>query len=243
MRPILELEELYYRYPGQESPALDGASLQLAPGLKVAVVGRNGSGKSTLFLHCNGILRPDAGTVKLDGQIVTYGRAALCELRRRVGIVFQNPDDQLFSASVAQDIAFGPLNLGMSDSEAGRKAREAAETCGIADLLERPTHALSMGQKTRAAIAGVLAMEPTLLLVDEATGSLDPWVRRDILALFGRLTKAGKTVVVATHDMNTARRWADLVVVMDGGRVIAAEPPERAFAQGILRDLANQMEL
>lgn len=238
MTHILELEKLHYRYPGQELPALDGASLSLAAGQKIALVGRNGSGKSTLFLHCNGLLRPQTGNIRLNGRIVSYSRDSLHELRRNVGIVFQNPDDQLFSADVLQDIAFGPLNLGLSEREARIKAEAAAETCGISDLLSRPTHALSVGQKTRAAIAGVLAMDPSVLLVDEATGSLDPWVRREILALFGRLAGSGKTVVLATHDMNTARHWADLVVLMEAGRIVAVDPPERAFAQGPLHDIA-----
>ncbi len=160
MNAILDLENLHYRYPGQHAQALSGASLSLRLGCKVVVVGRNGCGKSTLFLHCNGVLRPDSGVVRLDGRPVSYDRGSLIELRRRVGIVFQNAEDQLFSASVAQDISFGPLNLGLSEPEVRRRVQVAADICEISDLLDRPVHALSGGQKTRVALAGCLRWTP-----------------------------------------------------------------------------------
>ena len=232
--PILDLEGLVYRYPGQDQPALCSASLCLPAGRRVALLGRNGSGKSTLLLHCNGILKPESGTVRFRGQEVRYDRRSLTALRRAVGIVFQHPDDQLFSASVAQDISFGPLNLGLDEVDVRRRVLAAAELCGIADLLDRPTHALSGGQKALVALAGVLAMEPTILLADEVTTSLDPWIRRDVLGIFQRLVAQGKTVVLATHDVELARRWADLVVVMDAGRVVAVASPDRVFADRAL---------
>jgi cobalt/nickel transport system ATP-binding protein len=225
MTPLLELEELRYCYPGQSSPALDGASLSLPAGQKVVMMGRNGSGKSTLFLHCNGILRPDRGQIYLAGTPVRYDRGSLMELRRQVGIVFQNPEDQLFSASVAQDISFGPLNMGLSEQEARDRVADAAAICGVSDLLDRPTHSLSGGEKARVALAGVLAMDPRLLLIDEVTSTLDPWIRRQLLIILGRLVATGKTVVMATHDVEIARRWADLLVVMEAGRVMAAGQP------------------
>lgn len=237
MNPILELDNVHYRYPGQPDPALRGASLSVPAGSKVAIVGRNGSGKSTLFLHCNGILRPHSGTVHVGGRPVTYDRCSLLDLRRRVGIVFQDPEDQLFSASVAQDISFGPLNLGLDGEEIRRRVQVAAEMCEITELLNRPTHAMSGGQKTRAALAGVLAMDPEVLLVDEITGSLDPWMRRQILAIFDRLVSSGTTVIMATHDMRIARGWADLVAVMDAGRVLATDRPDAIFADRNLVEL------
>ena len=237
MNPILELDNVVYRYPGQPAPALRGASLSVPAGSKVAIVGRNGSGKSTLFLHCNGVLRPDSGTVLVAGRPVTYDRQSLLELRRRVGIVFQDPEDQLFSASVAQDISFGPLNLGLHEEEIRRRVRVAAEMCEITELLDRPTHAMSGGQKTRAALAGVLAMDPEVLLVDEITGSVDPWMRRQILAIFDRLVSGGTTVIMATHDMRIARGWADLVAVMDSGRVLATDNSEAVFGNRELVEL------
>lgn len=230
MTPILEVEGLYYTYPGQSKPALQGACLQVAAGQKVAVLGRNGSGKSTLFLHGNGILRPSRGVVRFMGQPLAYDRASLRALRCKVGIVFQNPDDQLFSASVAQDVSFGPLNLGLSQAEARKRVWAAAELCGITDLLDCPTHALSGGQKARVALAGLLAMDPVVLIIDEITASLDAHIRRQIFLLFQQLATQGKTILLATHDADEARYWADWVVLMEAGRVIASDTPERIFA-------------
>lgn len=234
MRTILELDNLYYQYPGQDTPALKGASLTIPAGCKLVVVGRNGCGKSTLFLHCNGILRPKAGAVRLDGRELSYDRRSLLELRHRVGMVFQSAEDQLFSASVAQDISFGPLNLGLSEQDVRGRVLAAAETCDIVDLLERPVHALSSGQKTRVALAGVLAMDPQLLVVDEVLGSLDPWMRSQVLVVLQRLVDRGKTVLMSTHDLAVARNWADVVVVMNDGRVVAADSPERVFGDSDL---------
>jgi cobalt/nickel transport system ATP-binding protein len=227
---LLELDNLYYRYPGQQKLALQGTTLSLPAGTKVTLLGRNGSGKSTLILHCNGILQPDQGVVRFAGQPVTYRRSSLLELRHQVGIIFQNPDDQLFSASVAQDISFGPLNLGLSPAETRRRVQAVAEVCDITPLLDRPTHALSGGEKARVALAGVLAMEPALLIADEVTANLDPWMRRQIFTIFQQLVDRGKTVLLATHDIELARQWADIVIVMEAGRVIAADTPDHIFA-------------
>jgi cobalt/nickel transport system ATP-binding protein len=231
---ILELEDIVYTYPGRTERALDHASIRLPAKCKIAFLGRNGSGKSTLFLHCNGILAPRTGVVRFMGEAVTYDRCSLKELRHRVGIVFQNADDQLFSASVAQDISFGPLNLGLTEDEARERVHMAAELCNISDLLDRPTHALSGGQKTRVALAGVLAMDPDVLLADETTASLDPWMRRQVFEILQRLTARGKTILLATHHIQVARRWADLVAVMDKGQVIAFDEPESIFADRAL---------
>lgn len=233
---LLELDNIFYGYPGQASKmALQGANLCLPAGLKVALIGRNGCGKSTLLLHCNGILKPTRGQVRLAGQPITYDRRSLYELRRRVGLVLQNPDDQLFSASVAQDLSFGPLNLGLNEAETRRRIQAAAELCHITELLERPTHALSGGEKVRVALAGVLAMEPELLIADEVTSNLDPWMRRQIFEIFQELVAQGKTVLLATHEVELAHRWADLLVVMANGRVLAAAPPAQILADPMIR--------
>ena len=230
MTVILEADHLVYSYPGHSELALDAASIQLPAGRRIVFLGRNGSGKSTLFLHCNGILKPKSGTMRFMDQAIEYDRRSLQELRRRVGLVFQSADDQLFSASVAQDISFGPLNLGLSEEEARERVQMAAELCDISDLLNRPTHALSGGQKTRVALAGVLAMDPDILLADEMTANLDPRMRRQVFEIFERLMARGKTIVLATHHIDVARRWADLVAVMDQGSVIAFDEPDRVFA-------------
>lgn len=226
MTAVLEVDDLCYGYPGYNAPVLNGATLRMGAGEKVALVGRNGSGKSTLLLHCNGILRPQRGQVRVAGQLMTYDQRALRNWRRQIGLIFQHPDDQLFSASVAQDISFGPLNMGLSEQQARQRVVEAADLCGVTDLLERPIHALSGGEKARVALAGVLAMEPLVLLADEVLANLDPWMRIQVIGIFENLAMQGKTIVLATHDLYTARTWAERMVVMDGGRVIADGPPQ-----------------
>lgn len=239
MTPVLEWENLYYTFPGAMAPALCGASLSLACGQRVALLGRNGAGKSTLLLHANGILRPLAGVVRVAGTPLAYSRGSLIKVRQHVGLVFQHPDDQLFSASVLQDISFGPLNLGLSIAATRQRVSQAAARCGVSDLLDRPTHALSSGQKARVALAGVLAMEPQVILADETLAGLDPWMRQQIFAIFNQLVAEGTTILLATHDLEVARCWADLVVVMDAGRVVGAAPPTQFFADPTLRDLVG----
>lgn len=237
MSAVLEFDNLHYTFPGSDTPALCGASLRIETGRRIALVGRNGAGKSTLLLHGNGILRPSAGQVRLNGEPLEYTRRGLLRVRRQVGLVFQNPDDQLFSASVRQDISFGPLNLGLSIDEAHRRVAEAADLCGVSDLLDRPTHALSGGQKTRVALAGVLAMRPDILLVDEATSGLDPWMRQQIFDIFNQLVERGAAVALATHDLDAAQHWADIVVIVSEGRVAVAAPSAQIFADPELRAL------
>lgn len=216
---------VHFTYPGLASPALNGVNLEFSSGDLIALVGRNGGGKSTLMLIANGILRPRQGEVLLDGCPVRYDRRSLLELRRNVGIVFQNPDDQLFSASVYQDISLGPLNLGLSQAEARQRVLQTAEFCGLGSLLERPTHALSGGEKARAALAGVLAMSPRFLFADELTNSLDPWMRQQVLQILERLAGQGCSVILATHDWNLARTWAQRIIWMDKGRVFRQGTP------------------
>ncbi len=242
MTALLELEQLHYRFPGGAEPALRGASLRLEAGQRVALLGRNGAGKSTLMLHANGLLRPSSGQVRVAGEPLVYTRRGLLAARRQVGLVFQNPDDQLFSASVAQDISFGPLNLGLDAPETRRRVAEAAALCEVHDLLDRPTHALSGGQKLRVALAGVLAMAPRVILADEVTSGLDPWMRRQVFAIFNRLVAQGVTVLLATHDLSVARHWADLVAVMEAGQVVVVAPSAEVFGDAELRRLIGADE-
>jgi len=230
MSNIFDFQQVCYTYPGTDKQALDGFSVAIPKGKKTAVVGRNGAGKSTFFLHCNGLYKPKSGNVFFDEQPLDYSRKALRTLRQKVGIIFQNADDQLFSASVAQDISFGPMNLNLPESEVRQRVQEAAALCDIGTLLDRPTHALSGGEKARVALAGVLAMRPDVLLVDEPTSSLDPLMRRQVFTVFHRLQQQGKTIILATHEMAIARHWADFVIVLDAGRVLAADTPEVIFA-------------
>ncbi len=227
----LKFDAVEYGYAGGSTLAVAGASLDLGPGEAVALVGANGSGKSTLMLLANGILRPAAGTVLLDGRPVDYSRAGLLRLRSQVGVVFQDPRDQLFSASVAQDLSLGPVNLGLDWGEVRRRVADAAERCGLAGLLDRPTHALSGGEQARAALAGVLAMRPRFLFADELTNSLDPWMRANVLDIFDGLTAEGCTVVLATHDLALARRWSARTVWMDRGAIRRTGPTSPVLAE------------
>lgn len=242
MMAALTFEAVSYRFTGNPTPALHRVSLTMTTGRRIAVLGRNGAGKSTLLLLAAGILRPQEGQIRLDDTPINYSRSGLRHLRQHVGLVMQSPDEQLFSASVWQDISFGPLNLGLSPAEARRAVYEAAALCDVSDLLDRPTHALSGGQKARVALAGVLAMRPQYLLVDEATSGLDRWARRQIVQVFDRLAAQGKTVILATHDLALARRWADLVIVLDAGSVAAVGTPARVFADETLRHLIAPAE-
>ncbi len=222
----LGFSDVHFSYPAPSVPALAGASVCFTAGEAVALVGRNGSGKSTLMLLANGILRPGKGAVTLDGQAVRYDRRGLLDLRSQVGVVFQNPEEQLFSASVYQDLSLGPLNLGLSPVEARERVLHAAGRCDLLNLLDRPTHALSGGEKARAALAGVLAMGPRFLFADELTNSLDPWMRANVLEIFADLLADGCTVVLATHDHALAASWAQRAVWLDAGRVRADGPAD-----------------
>ncbi len=237
MTSIFEFTDVHYTYPIQpDRSALRGFSVKIPQGEKIAVVGRNGSGKSTFFLHCNGLYRPNSGQVRFKGQPLVYSRKALKQLRQQVGLVFQNPDDQLFSASVAQDISFGPLNLGLDETEAQRRIQEAARICEIDHLLDRPTHALSGGEKARVALAGVLAMEPDVLVADELMASLDPWVRLAIFEILQRFYDQGKTILMATHNLSVVRYWASYVVVMQDGQAVFAGAPKDLLSNQTVLD-------
>lgn len=227
---LLRFQDITYRYPGTEVPALDRLTLDLPAGQQIVLLGHNGSGKSTLMLHANGILRPDSGCVFYQSRQLDYGRKELNRLRQQVGVVFQNPDDQIFSASVIQDIGFGPLNLGISEEEARARVTEVAKQCGITALLNRPAHSLSGGEKARVALAGVLVMRPQLLLVDEPTASLDPPARQRIFEIFDRLNEAGTTIILSTHEVEIALYWAEFVVIMRQGTVLSAASTESTFS-------------
>lgn len=207
-------------YPGG-APVLTGASLSVAPGRRIAVLGANGSGKTTLLQCLAGALRPSEGRILLRGEPMQYTRAGLRAHRRRVQLVLQDPDDQLFSADVTQDVSFGPLNLGLGEDEARERTRDTLGLLGIRHLADRPTHQLSYGERKRVTLAGAVAMRPDLLLLDEPTAGLDPAGVAELLAALSAL-EAG--VVLATHDVDLALSWADEVAVVVGGRVAQGPP-------------------
>lgn len=226
---ILAAEGLEYSYPDGMA-ALRGLDVLVQPGRRLALLGANGSGKTTLLLHLNGTLRPARGRVLLDGQPTAYDRAARLTWRSRVGLVLQDPEDQLFSATVAQDVSFGPLNQGLSDADARERVDEALASLRIVHLAERPTHALSFGQKKRVAIAGILAMRPAVVILDEPTAGLDPHGVAHLLGALRHLQDGGTTLVFSTHDVDLAYSWADDIVILGAGRVLCHGTASTAFA-------------
>ncbi|UJW77231.1 energy-coupling factor ABC transporter ATP-binding protein [Rhizobium sp. SL42] len=211
--------------------ALDQASLVVNRREIMAILGANGAGKSTLLSTLNGTFKPAAGEVLLNGNPVSYSRKGLVELRSQVGLVLQDPDDQLFAATVFEDVSFGPLNLGLSVSEARTRVQEALAVMGIEALSHRPTHLLSFGQRKRVAIAGVLAMSPAVLLLDEPTAGLDPKSVDELCETLRSLATQGVAVVIATHDMDIAYNWADQVAVFARGKIIMEGRAEHVFGE------------
>ncbi len=230
---ILEAADLHYAYPGAVE-ALKGLDLRVAKGSRLAILGPNGAGKTTLLLHLNGTLKPSQGSIALDGQAATYDRKSLTAWRRRVGLVLQDPDDQLFAATVRADVSFGPLNLDLPADEVRTRVDWALDALRIADLADRPTHMLSFGQKKRAAIAGAAAMAPEVLLLDEPAAGLDAHGEAHLLSVLRRLAESGTTLVFTTHDVDLAWGFADQVALFKDGKV---------QAQGPTADLLTDAEL
>lgn len=227
----IETRDLEYRYE-DGTKALDGVNFCAEAGKITGILGANGAGKSTLFLNLNGVLTPASGQVLLNGEVVRYNRQGIAQLRKEVGIVFQDPDNQLFSADVYRDISFGPVNLGLSTQEVRRRVEWAMEQTGVTQLRDKPTHALSYGQKKRVAIAGVLAMEPKVIILDEPTAGLDPQGVSSVMHLLSDIRdRMGISIVIATHDMDIVPLYCDYAYLLSEGKVQAQGTPEELFAR------------
>jgi cobalt transport protein ATP-binding subunit len=227
MHHTIDIEELSYSYP-DGTPALQDVSLYIAPGEKVALVGPNGSGKSTLLLHLNGILRGE-GQMRVCSMPVAD--EDLGRIRAAVGLVFQDPDDQLFSHSVYEDVAYGPLYMGLERHTIEARVSSSLQAVGLEGFEERVPHHLSSGEKKRVAIACVLAMEPEILVLDEPTAGLDPRARRELIALLDSLPQ---TMLIATHDMRMVAEILPRMIVIDGGKIVA---------DGVTLELMQQGEM
>lgn len=234
----IEVKNLRYVYnpglPG-ETVALDDVSLTVNDGEILSVIGHTGSGKSTLLQHLNGLLKPESGEVFVDGQCITDGSVKLVEIRRKVGLVFQYPEYQLFEETVAKDVAFGPKNLGLDEEETDRRVRNAIGLVGLDydSISESSPFELSGGQKRRVAIAGIIAMQPSVLILDEPTAGLDPSAHRDILAMIRRIHDTmGIIIIFVSHNMADVADMSDRVVVMEHGRVVMEGTPREVFSRG-----------
>ncbi len=225
---IVQVDNLVYAYP-DGTEALRGVSFRITHGESVAIVGANGAGKSTLLMHLNGAVHPTSGTVRIGDYPLT--RETLAEVRRTVGMIFQNADDQLFMPTVGDDVAFGPLNLGLPPEEVESRVASALETVGAAHLRDRPPYRLSGGEKRAASIATVLAMSPSILVMDEPSSNLDPRARRLLINLLGTFHH---TKIIATHDLDLVLDLCPRTIVMHRGSVAADGPTGAIFADDAL---------
>lgn len=230
-RTLIEVENLSYVYHNGKE-ALKGISLCLNEGEKIAVIGNNGAGKSTFFLNLNGVLTPSEGAIRYRGE--ELNKKTLKKLRKKIGIVFQNADEQIIASTVRAEISFGPMNLKLPKEEVERRVAEAMEYMNLSEYGSRPPHYLSGGEKKRVSIADILAMEPELIIFDEPTAALDPLNADMLEEVLTGLSDEGKTLLVSTHDMDFAYRFADRVLVFCDGGLIADDVPEAVFTDDVL---------
>ncbi|HJJ29371.1 MAG TPA: ATP-binding cassette domain-containing protein [Methanocorpusculum sp.] len=227
---LIETRDLCYSYSTSKEPVLNNINFIAGRKQRIAVLGPNGAGKSTLFRHLNGILKPKSGSVLIRGEPIT--KANIHEVRKFVGLVFQNPDDQVFSTTVEQDITFGPCNLGLDEETISHRVDSVVRMLGLEDLRNRAPHHLSGGEKKRVAIAGVLAMEPQVLILDEPTAGLDPQGVKELFGFLNALPeKYGFTVIYSTHQVELVPEMADYVYVMEKGEITGYGTPQEIFLQ------------
>lgn len=231
--PVLEAVNLCYRYP-DGTVALKNLSLAIPTGAKVALLGANGAGKTTLFLLLAGLAQPAAGEIRLRGEAVGRNRRELLALRQSVGLVFQDPEAQIFAPTVWEEVAFGPVNQGLDRVAVENRVRAVLERAGLWELRDKAPHFLSYGQKKRLCMASILAMEPAVLLLDEVAAGLDPCQTERLLGILAAEQRSGRTLVLATQDVDLAYAWADMVYVLDGGALVAGGGPEVVLADAAL---------
>lgn len=225
---IIETRDLTHVYRGKIK-ALDGINFSAKPGERIAIIGANGAGKSTLFKHFNGILKPTSGEVLIKGEAVN--KKNILDVRRTVGVVFQDPDDQIFAPTVKQDVAFGPMNLGLPPDVIEKRVHEALELVRLTGFEERAPHHMSTGEKKKVAMAGILAMQPEVLVLDEPTAGLDPGGALRLIRLINDMNRyLGITIITATHEVDIVPLLADRVCIMSEGRIIGDGTPQEIFS-------------
>ncbi|MTJ24038.1 ABC transporter ATP-binding protein [Dolichospermum sp. UHCC 0352] len=234
---LLEFEQVHYTYPGSQrlqQSALNGLTMKIPSGKKCALIGQNGCGKTTLFLLANGLYKPNSGIVKWCGKPLIYNRQHLSKIRQKVGLVFQDPEQQLVASTVEEDISYGLCNLGLPETEIKNRVEQALIEFRLTDLAEKPVHHLSLGQKKRVSIADVMVLKPQLLVLDEPTAYLDIKHTRNLMKTLKKIHEDGNTLLMATHDLDLVYRWADWVFVMDKGQLMLEGTPEDVFSQSLL---------
>ncbi len=225
---IIELDGVHFKYP-DGTHALRGVSLSIDAGKKIAVLGHNGSGKSTLFLLLNGLYIPQSGTYRFNGEEITYTKKQKRDLIEKTGIVFQDPEVQLFASTVYKEISIGPMNLKLSQGEVIERINSAMEKTDVAFLKDRPVHFLSYGEKKRVAIADILAMKSDVILLDEPLAWLDSIHEKKILEILNSISRENKTVIMSTHSSDLAYEWADYIYIFSEGQIAASGTPENIF--------------
>ncbi|MCB2341143.1 energy-coupling factor ABC transporter ATP-binding protein [Clostridium estertheticum] len=235
-KPILNVENLYYVY-GNGKAALDGVSVDIYEGEKIAVIGSNGSGKSTFFLNINGVFTPQQGKIIYRGNVVN--KKNLKDLRKNIGIVFQDADNQIIASTVRAEVGFGPMNLKLPKEEVIKRVEESLSYMNISDFKDRPPHYLSGGEKKRVTIAGIIAMKSEIIIYDEPTASLDPLNTMMLEEVLAKLSSEGKTMLISTHDVDFAYRWAQRVLVFCQGKIIADGTPLEIFLNTEILKQAN----
>lgn len=225
----LSTENLSFTYP-DGTQALKNINIEIEKGEKVAIIGPNGAGKSTLFSHFNGLTEPTSGCVKIEGKAISFEKDELLKVRQKVGIVFQDPNDQLFAPTVKEDIAFGPMNLGLSYGEVEKRVEDALKMVGMENYEDKTPHHLSGGQQKRIAIAGIIAMKPELMILDEPTAGLDPDGVEKVLNIMNQLNEEGMTLIISSHDIDMISKYADKIFVLYNGEIIESGNKNKIFS-------------
>jgi len=238
---ILETKKLSFFYKGRDKAALEDVNIKIRSGVKTVILGANGAGKSTLFYHFNGVYQPSTGLVYYNGKPLNYRRKALRRLRSEVAVVLQNPDDQIFSSTVGEDVAFGPRNMGLSEDQIEERVNEALFQTGMTALKEQGTLKLSYGQRKRLVLAGAIAMRPKLLILDEPTAGLDPQMAHEVMEIADQLHHTGTTVLISTHDVDLAYEWADEINVLRMSKLIYSGNSEDFYSDPKLVHMTGLM--
>lgn len=225
----LSTENLSFTYP-DGTRALKNINIEIEKGEKVAIIGPNGAGKSTLFSHFNGLTEPTSGCVKIEGKPISFEKDELLKVRQKVGIVFQDPNDQLFAPTVKEDIAFGPMNLGLSYDEVEKRVEDALKMVGMENYEDKTPHHLSGGQQKRIAIAGIIAMKPEIMILDEPTAGLDPDGVEKVLNIMNQLNKEGMTLIISSHDIDMISKYTDKIFILYNGEIIESGNKNKIFS-------------